>query len=151
TVLYKVNNSPVLFLRNPGAGWKGCVYARYVGDSSNTNDADLQIGDITVGGKYWPGYDPIPLLEGESRSGNWRRGSPDNDPSGTGWRNTARSCYGAYWNDNLTDPHTNPPNHPAAVPDQPSWWHSAQPFINTPANNDCTDCLPYSITPLNHT
>jgi Flp pilus assembly protein TadG len=148
TVLYKVNNSPVLFLRNPGAGWKGCVYARYVGDSDNTNDADLQIGAITVGGKYWPAYDPIPLLEGESRSGNW--GSSDSEPSGSAYRGDARSCYGAYWNDNLTDPHT-PLHHPVAVPDQPTWWHTATPTINNPASNDCTDCLIHGITPLNHT
>jgi Flp pilus assembly protein TadG len=144
TVLYKVNNSPVLFLRNPGAGWKGCVYARYVGDSSNTNDADLQIGDITVGGKYWPGYDPIPLLEGESRSGNWS--SSDGEPWNSDYRGERRSCYGAYWNtsNSATD-------HPVAVPDRPGWWHAAAPTINNPDGNDCTDCLDYSITPLSHT
>jgi hypothetical protein len=144
TVLYKVNNSPVLFLRDPGTGWKGCVYARYVGDSSNTNDADLQIGDITVGGKYWPGYDPIPLLEGESRSGTWSGSSPDNEPSNTGWRNTNRSCYGAYWNDGNS-------SQPVAVPALPTWWHPSAPTISNPASSDCADCLAYSITPLNHT
>ncbi|MGH6753777.1 MAG: pilus assembly protein TadG-related protein [Bradyrhizobium sp.] len=140
TVLYKVNNSPVLFLRNPGAGWKGCVYARYVGDGSNTNDADLQIGSITVGGKYWPAYDPIPALEGESRSGTY-----PNSESAT-WRNKAKSCYGAYWNTSNTST-----SHPSDVPDRPAWWHAAAPVINTPENNDCTDCLIHGITPLNHT
>jgi Mg-chelatase subunit ChlD len=148
TVLYKVNHTPVLFLRDPGANWKGCVYARYVGDSDNTNDADLQIGSITVGDKYWPAYDPIPALEGEPRSGTW--GSSDGEPSGSDWRGDNRSCYGAYWNDNLSDPST-PLNHPVAVPDQPSWWHRAAPTINNPASSDCTACLVHGITPLNHT
>lgn len=141
TVLYKVNNTPVLFLRDPGANWKGCVYARYVGDSDNTNDADLQIGSITVGNKYWPAYDPIPATEGEPISGSYT-----SSQSLSTWRNTNKSCYGAYWNDNNADP-----NHPDDVPNQPSWWHRAAPTINSPASNDCTACLIHGITPLNHT
>lgn len=140
TVLYKVNNSPVLFLRDPGVGWKGCVYARYVGDGSNTNDADLQIGSITVGGKYWPAYDPITALEGEPVSGSY-----NNSQTHTNWNGTAKSCYGAYWNDAKTDP-----DLPNGVPSQPAWWHSAVPAITTAQSNDCTACLVHGITPLNH-
>jgi len=138
TVLYQVNNTPVLFLRDPGANWKGCVYARYVGDSDNTNDADLQIGSITVGNKYWPAYDPIPTLEGEPRSGSYTSSEPNP------WRNTAKSCYGAYWNNSAT-------SHPSDVPVRPAWWHAASPTISNPNSNDCTACLIHGITPLNHT
>jgi Flp pilus assembly protein TadG len=143
-VLYKVNNTPVPLLRAPPAGWTGCVYARYIGDSDNADDADLTIGQVTVGGKQWMGWDPIPPLEGEPRSGRWNT-STDGESSGSYWYDKNRSCYGAYWNDNLADP-----NHPVVVPDQPAWWHPAVPTINNATSNDCTACLAYSITPLTH-
>src|SRR5262245_13970345 len=52
SVLYMANNSQVPLLMNPSnlpGGWSGCVYARYLGDSSNTNDADYVRGQVTMG------------------------------------------------------------------------------------------------------
>lgn len=137
-VLYKVNNTPVPLLRAPPAGWKGGVYARYIGDDDNANDADLTIGQVTMNGKQWMGWDPIPPLEGESVGGRWGWSE-----TYSRWDNANKSCYGAYWNDNLADP-----DHPDAVPNQPAWWRRAVPTIS--ASNDCTDTLGYGITPLTH-
>lgn len=144
TVLYYANNSPVPLLSAPDVDWHGCVYARYTGDTSNTNDADMSLGQVTVGGAQWLGWEPIPTLEGEPRSGSWSGSAPDNEPSGGyGWRNTNRSCYGAYWNDNLADP-----NHPVAVPNKPAWWYTSAPTINNAASSDCVACPSVGILPL---
>lgn len=147
TLIYDTNISEVPLLKAPAAGWTGCVYQRYVGDSDKTNDADLSRGPVTVGDKTWLGWYPIDPLEGEPRSGTWQAPPhADNEPAGGyNWRGTNRSCYGAYWNDNKDDP-----NHPVAVPSQPSWWHRAAPTINTAQSNDCVVCLSHGITPLNH-
>jgi len=145
--LYYAHNSPVPLLSHPGADWKGCVYARYTGDSvsgstaGNTNDADLSLGQVTVGGAEWMGWEPIPTLEGEPRDGKW--GSSDGEPKNSDWYNQNRSCYGAYWNDNKADP-----NHPVAVPNAPSHWYRALPTINTPASSDCATCPAVGILPL---
>lgn len=140
TTLYRANNSPVPLLSPPDADWKGCVYARYTGDSDNANDADLSLGPVTVGGSDWLGWEPIPTLEGEERAGKW--GSSDGEAWGSDWYNDQRSCYGAYWNDNLNDP-----NRPVAVPNAPSWWRRALPTINN-ASTDCTACPTVGIMPL---
>src|SRR5690606_1874015 len=110
STLYKANNSPVPLLSRPDDNWRGCVYARYTGDGNNANDADLSLGPVTVGGAAWIGWEPIPTLEGEPRSGTW--GSSDGEPWGSPWRGDDRSCYGAYWNDNKDDDESEP--HPVA-------------------------------------
>lgn len=143
STLYKANNSPVPLLSRPDDNWRGCVYARYTGDGNNANDADLSLGPVTVGGAAWIGWEPIPTLEGEPRSGTW--GSSDGEPWGSPWRGDDRSCYGAYWNDNKDDDESEP--HPVAVPDAPSWWHRALPTINN-AETDCTRCPSVGILPL---
>lgn len=144
STLYKANNSPVPLLSRPDDDWKGCVYARYTGDGSNSNDADLSLGPVTIGGADWIGWEPIPTLEGEPRSGRWNT-SNDGEPSYTRWYGDDRSCYGAYWNDNRDDDDSEP--HPVAVPDAPSWWRRALPTINN-AETDCTACPSVGIMPL---
>src|SRR6185295_5056921 len=50
--LYKANNSEVPLLSKPEdlpGGWSGCVYARYLGDAYNDNDADTVRGQVQVG------------------------------------------------------------------------------------------------------
>lgn len=151
--LYFANNSPVPLLAPPQANWSGCVYARYTGNSvsgsstGNSDDADLYLGQIeNLNGHSkadWLGWEPIPPLEGDPRSGTIQGGSPDYEPSGTGWRGTQRSCYGAYWNDNLADP-----NRPVSVGNAPSWWYRAAPTINNAASNDCAVCPEIGILPL---
>ena len=47
--LYKANNSEVPLLSRPEdlpGGWSGCVYARYLGDAYNNNDADTVRGQV---------------------------------------------------------------------------------------------------------
>jgi Flp pilus assembly protein TadG len=142
TVMYYANNSPVPLLSAPDTNWTGCVYARYSGDSSNTNDADMSLGPVTVDGAQWLGWEPIPTLEGEPRSGSWNTSS-NGEPSSSSWYGDNRSCYGAYWNDNVADP-----DHPVAVPDKPAWWYTAAPTINNPHNNDCAVCPAVGVLPL---
>ena len=139
TLIYHVNNSEVPLLKAPAAGWAGCVYARYYGDADNTNDADLYRGDVTLNGKVWHAWYPIDPLEGEPVSGNYTSSG-----NGSGWNNTAKSCQGAYWNDQKNDP-----DKPTAVANQPAWWQRAAPTIDTAPNNDCAACLSHGITPLN--
>jgi predicted RecA/RadA family phage recombinase/Flp pilus assembly protein TadG len=57
TTVYYAHNSPVPLLTPPPAGWKGCVYARYLGDDSTS--ADLLLGATTNGGADWPGWQPM--------------------------------------------------------------------------------------------
>jgi Flp pilus assembly protein TadG len=135
--LYFANNSPVPLLSPPDADWQGCVYARYTGDSTstsdNTNDADMSLGQVTVGTKEWLGWEPIPTLEGEPRSGQWSSGS---------WEGQDRNCHGAYWNDS---DHSNS-SYPGPVPDRPGHWAQARPDINW--TTECTSCPDVGILPL---
>ncbi len=140
TLIYHVNNSEVPLLKAPAAGWAGCVYARYVGDADNTNDADLYRGDVTLNGKVWHAWYPMDPLEAEPVSGSY-----SSSGNGSGWNNTSKSCQGAYWNDNKADP-----DKPTSMASKPAWWHTAAPTINTAQSNDCTACLTHGITPLNH-
>lgn len=59
SVVYYANNSLVPLLSAPDPDWKGCVYARYIHDGNNGNDADLLEGLLTVGGKDWMAWEPI--------------------------------------------------------------------------------------------
>ena len=56
--VYIAHNSPVPLLTPPPTGWKGCVYARYLGADSTS--ADLKLGPTTSsGGEDWPGWQPM--------------------------------------------------------------------------------------------
>ena len=59
TEIYYPSNSPVPLLANPIAGWNGCVYARYLDDGNQSNDADLTLGPIRIGGADWPAWQGI--------------------------------------------------------------------------------------------
>lgn len=159
SVLYKTNISEVLLLNDPGANWRGGVYARYVDDGNVNNDADMTLGYGTVGGKDWVGFEAVPFLEGEEQSGTWSGTanqavvSPSH-PSGLDWTSTTnernkKSCYSAYWNDRYTDPG----QHPATVPNAPAWWVKANPmpteFQNAgTANAECSFTSVFGIVPL---
>lgn len=68
TKIYTANNSIVPLLSRPPSGWKGCVYARYLNDGDDTDDADISLGLVTAGSKDWFGWEPIGT-EGEPVSG----------------------------------------------------------------------------------
>lgn len=59
STVYYANNSQVPLLEAPDSDWKGCVYARYVHDGNDGNDADLLEGLLSVGGKDWVAWEPI--------------------------------------------------------------------------------------------
>lgn len=157
-VLYKTNISEVLLLNDPGAGWKGGVYARYIDDGNQGNDADMTLGYTTVGGKAWMGFEAIPLLEGEQRDGTWNNTTGGTVytpafPGGVNWASTASNrrqsaCYNAYWNDQYNEP----AQKPNAVPVTPAWWVKANPANDyTNAGNsdsECTNTAPFGIVPL---
>ena len=110
TVYYGHDNagrySPVPLLGNPDdlpGGWSGCVYARYLGDvdssgfGKNDNDADVERGQIELGGADWYAWEPMAAWEAEPRSGSWS--STNGEPSGSRWDGRSRRCYQAYVND----------------------------------------------------
>lgn len=68
TYYWKANNSPVPLLSQPPSNWKGCVYARYIDDGDDTDDADITLGQVSLGGKDWYWWQPIGP-EGEPVSG----------------------------------------------------------------------------------
>lgn len=154
SVVYKTNISEVRLLKDPLTGWRGSVYARYLDDSNQDNDADMNLGYGKVGNKDWIAYEPITLLEGEAQSGQWNSTSGGTVispayPGGLNWASSTnnrreRSCYGAYWNDDYVDPGQKPNN----VPQAPSYWVRANDSQGQPGNNDCTDTSPFGIVPL---
>lgn len=154
--LYFANNSPVPLLAPPDAEWRGCVYARYAGDanrytgdpvtvSDNTNDADLSLGPVTVGGKQWLGWEPIVTLEGEPRDGRWRH-SPTDEPWGTDWYNRDRTCYASLWNDTSLNRTYGPDNYPEKADVRPAHWSQARSSIGW--STECTACPQVGILPL---
>jgi Flp pilus assembly protein TadG len=162
SVVYKTNVSHVRFMDPPDADWKGGVYARYIGDNNQTNDADMTLGYTTVGNKQWMAFEAIPTLQGESRtnnppfsnnSGRWTASeAPTTSPSN--WQNQNRSCHEAYWNDSRNDPDRPnglyPVGHALAgqpvVPLAPSYWKRATPVQSL--HSECVDTLPMGIVPL---
>jgi len=137
-VVYQANNTPVPLLDKPASDWKGCVYARYVDDGDQSNDADMDLGLVTKNKKDWMGWEPIKTSEGESVSGSWGPGV------GLNWVGRARNCAQSYWNDTLADP-----DHPSPISNAPSYWHQAiPPFGNAFSSYDCSDCPAYGILPL---
>jgi len=165
--LWFAANSPVPLLNNPTANgngaWKGCVYARYIGDADNNTDGDLMLGQASLGTgsaqKQWMGWEAIPTLEGESMSGSWNS-TTGGTVNGTTWSNQSKSCYQAYWNDTTTN------SVPKAIttylnnagiantngtPGTTSSyykWYAAVPAFGGASSNDCSDCLNVGITAL---
>jgi len=124
--IYFSSNSQVPLLYDPTkipSGWSGCVYARYNGDTNYDNDADLSLGSVTVGGKFWPGWEPIAKDEGEPQNGS--RGNA--------------SCDQASWNNNSAVPY--PDNSPI-----PTAWYSLP--AGQRHTDECTDCPSVGILPL---
>lgn len=178
TTLWYANNSPVPLLSNPSTlpgGWDGAVWARYLGDGSNTNDADDVRGQVTVGGKAWQGWEPIAIQDGEPRSGNW---NSSEGPSGTRWTDNsswrARSCNNSYINDSGSSTNFDQSNgniagtapntsRPSAVPNPKTGGSKTFAFVDptqsyakpnigsNPASNDCVNAaLTHGIIPLQH-
>jgi Flp pilus assembly protein TadG len=121
---YTTNVSEVPLLSNPSSiagGWAGCVYARYIDDGDQTNDADLSLGTtVTVGSKTWgagtvPLWDPVPISQGEDDS-----------------------CYESSWNNNQ-----NWTSGRTTVA-KPSWWKVASPKNS----GSCSECPDVGILPL---
>jgi Flp pilus assembly protein TadG len=103
TTVFKASNSEVPLLYNPSTisgGWNGCVYARYMDDGNQSNDADTTLGSVTVGGKNWPAWEPIPRSEGDTafcdailwNAGN--SGSISGTPRPAGWPNPPSPLHG---------------------------------------------------------
>jgi Flp pilus assembly protein TadG len=141
--IYKANTSEVPLLQDPTAingGWKGCVYARYTDDGTQTNDADITLGAVTVGNKTWSAWDPIPSNQGESVAGTYQSG-------GTIFRpvNSAKNCYESDWNTNTNSPWGGNPGK------KPTWWKFAKNSTNNKADaesGECSDCPGVGIQPL---
>ncbi len=75
--VYYADNSPVPLLSEPPADWQGCVYARYLDDGNDSNDADYLLGPISVGGADWFGWQPV---------------GPDDEPSPGGTCGGCGAC-----------------------------------------------------------
>ncbi len=58
TVWY-ANNSPVALLTKPPADWDGCVFNRYLKNSTDADAGDIRYGSYSGGGANWPGWQPI--------------------------------------------------------------------------------------------
>jgi hypothetical protein len=67
--VYGATTSPVPLLSQPAAGWKGCVYARYLNDGIADNDGDIVEGVLTSTEGDWVAWEPIEA-EGEPVSGS---------------------------------------------------------------------------------
>ena len=50
---------PSPLLEPPPAGWKGCVFNRYINDATDANDGDIRDGPFSGGGKDWPAWAPV--------------------------------------------------------------------------------------------
>jgi hypothetical protein len=69
STLYYAFGSPVPLLESPPADWTGCTHARFINDGAN-NDADLEVGTPTVGGKRWRAWQPATVTQtGTNSSG----------------------------------------------------------------------------------
>lgn len=137
----------VKLMGTPDTNWQGCVYARYIDDGNDSNDADLTLGYTST----WPGWQPIPTLEGEPRSRKWDEDS-GGKMNGVNWTDKPKSCDQAYWNDNISNsvPQNLLDRYPNSYPASygtPTSWHRANPNFG---NNqpDCTACYTRGITRL---
>ncbi|MBI2254460.1 MAG: VWA domain-containing protein [Proteobacteria bacterium] len=134
-VYFAKDFTDVRLLSIPPAGWKGGVYARYIDDNINTDDADLKLGYGLFGGKAWYAYEPV--LPG--------MGEPI-DPPNTKWDSTTGGSWGngkyaqcaeAYWNDNGLNS-TEHPTGTSGIGDRPSYWVKGNQGSATSRDNDCT-------------
>ena len=57
--VYLANNSPVPLLVAPDDEWRGCVFSRYLDDTDDSNDADVFLPPMRVGGADWQAWQPI--------------------------------------------------------------------------------------------
>lgn len=127
--------SDVRLLSIPPAGWKGSVYARYIDDNDNTNDADLRLGYNTFGNKAWLAYEPILPVVGEPIYPDSRRWTTT---TGGSWGNGKYAqCGEAYWNDNNLS-NTQHPTGTSGITDRPSYWIRGYQPDSTAQANDCT-------------
>jgi Flp pilus assembly protein TadG len=124
TTVFNASNSQVRLLRNPNTisgGWRGCVYARYMDDGDNTNDADTTLGYVTVGNKTWPAWEPVPINEGDTAN-----------------------CEARYWN---SDPSEWPYNNTGSGrPSNAAWRNPASPALSF--FDTCDICPTIGIQPL---
>lgn len=58
TRLWFAKGSPVPLFTRPANGWKGCVHARFLGVSNESNNADLIVSTGKVGTKDWVAWKP---------------------------------------------------------------------------------------------
>lgn len=71
--LYYAKNSPVPLLSSPPSGWTGCTLARFIDDDKN-NDGDLHVGQVTIGGEKWMGWEPaIDTITGYTGKGKRKK------------------------------------------------------------------------------
>jgi Mg-chelatase subunit ChlD len=134
-VFYAKDFTDVRLLSKPPAGWKGGVYARYIDDNNNTNDADLKLGYGVVGGKAWYGYEPI--LPGQGEPINPKDTKWTNATGGSWGNGKYAQCAESYWNDNsLSD--TQHPTGTSGIGDRPAYWVKGNQGSATNRDNDCT-------------
>jgi hypothetical protein len=58
TTVWYAKNSPVPLFTRPANGWKGCVHARFLGESNEANNADLFVSTGKFGTKDWVAWKP---------------------------------------------------------------------------------------------
>jgi hypothetical protein len=58
TSIWYAKNSPVPLFTRPANGWKGCVHARFLGTSTESNNADLYVSMGKFGTKDWVAWKP---------------------------------------------------------------------------------------------
>ncbi len=58
TTVWFAKNSPVPLFTRPATGWKGCVHARFLGETTESNNADLLVLTGKVGTKDWVAWKP---------------------------------------------------------------------------------------------
>jgi Flp pilus assembly protein TadG len=66
--VYLANNSPVPLLSPPPATWQGCVYSRFIDDSTVNDADDRKYTYLAPGPKDWVAWEPVGP-EGEPVSG----------------------------------------------------------------------------------
>ncbi|HYN38211.1 MAG TPA: VWA domain-containing protein, partial [Rhodospirillales bacterium] len=87
--VFYANNSPVPLLQAPPAGWKGCVFDRYVHNGTDDDDGDIRDGTFSGGGKSWPAWAPVLTLPANhsdtalalARGGEPVSGNNEHDPA----------------------------------------------------------------------
>ena len=58
TTVWFAKDSPVPLFTRPANGWKGCVHARFLGESNEANNADLFVSTGKFGTKDWVAWKP---------------------------------------------------------------------------------------------